>query len=97
MPEWTLYSLWALAGAGTGLLLGWWQTQSIKKLETQTPEKMMSRVYLSSLPRVLLISALLFLAMTQGVWYGISFAIGFTISRWIWTWIALRRLKRKGK
>jgi len=87
--------LWGIGGAVIGILLGWWQSQSIKRFEKKPPEKIMGRVYFSSLPRILLVSGLLFLAMTQRVWYGICFAIGFTISRWIWTWIALRALKRK--
>ena len=95
MPEWINYSLWAFGGAGVGLVLGWWQSRSLKKMEAQPLEKMMGKVYLSSMPRVLMVSALLFLAMTRGVWHGISFAVGFTVSRWIWTFITLRRLKRK--
>ena len=91
------YILWSIAGAGVGLLLGWWQSRSIKKLESDAPEKMMGRVYLQTLPRVLLISGLLFLAIRQGIWFGICFTVGFSISRWITTWLALRQLKREGK
>jgi len=87
--------LWALGGGCIGLLLGWWQSRSINKLEKQPPEKIMGRVYLQSLPRILLVAALLFFAMTQDLWFGIVFAIGFTISRWIWTWTAMRKTKRK--
>ena len=87
--------VWVLGGACVGILLGWWQSQSVKKLEENPPEKMMGRVYLQSLPRVLLVAALLFFAMTQDIWSGIVFAVGFTISRWVWTWIALKKLKRK--
>ncbi len=95
MPEFLVYAFWVLVGTGVGIFLGWWQSRSIKKFENSTPEKMMGRVYLGSLPRILLISAILFIAMTQHIWYGISYAIGFTISRWLWTWITLRKLKRK--
>jgi len=95
MPETLVYILWAIGGVGIGLVLGWWQSRSIDKMEKSAPEKVMGKVYFSSVPRVLLVSALLFLAMTQGVWYGVSFAVGFTISRWVWTWMALRKLKRE--
>lgn len=89
------YILWSTGGVGVGLLLGWWQSRSIKKFEKSSPQKMMGRVYLASMPRVLLVSALLFAAMTRGIWFGICFAVGFTVSRWIWTWATLREMKRK--
>jgi uncharacterized protein YneF (UPF0154 family) len=91
-----VYILWGAAGTGVGLLLGWWQSRAIMKLEKNAPEKIMGRVYLGSLPRVLLVTGLLFVAMTQGLWYGICFAAGFTVSRWVWTWLALRQLKKEG-
>jgi len=97
MPEILAYIFWILAGAGVGLLLGWWQSRAIRKMEKQQPDRMMGRAYLNSVPRVLLISALLFLALRQDIWFGISFTLGFTVSRWIWTWLALRQLKSEGK
>jgi NhaP-type Na+/H+ or K+/H+ antiporter len=89
--------LWGIAGGAVGMLLGWWQSRTIRKMEKKTPDHMMGRAYLSSVPRVLLISALLFLALRNNIWSGISFAIGYTVSRWIWTWLALRQLKREDK
>jgi hypothetical protein len=89
--------LWGIAGAAVGVLLGWWQSRAIRKMGNKTPDHMMGRAYLSSVPRVLLISALLFLALRHDIWAGISFTIGFSVSRWIWTWIALRQLKREDK
>lgn len=87
--------LWSAAGVGVGLFLGWWQSRSIVKFENSAPEKMMARVYLHSIPRILLVSGLLFAAMLQGIWYGICFASGFTLSRWMWTLITLKIMKAK--
>ena len=95
MPDIFFFFLWGAAGAGVGLLLGWWQSRSIVKFEKNAPEKMMARVYLHSIPRILLVSGLLFGAMVHNLWYGICFATVFTFSRWIWTFITLRRLKAK--
>jgi NhaP-type Na+/H+ or K+/H+ antiporter len=89
--------LWGIAGAAVGTLLGWWQSRTIRKMEKKNPDRMMGRAYLSSVPRVLLISALLFVALRDNIWAGISFTIGFTVSRWIWTWLALRQLQREDK
>jgi NhaP-type Na+/H+ or K+/H+ antiporter len=89
--------LWSIAGAAIGMLLGWWQSRTIRKMEKKTPDNLMGRAYLSSIPRVMLISGLLFLALRQDIWSGISFAIGYTVSRWIWTWLVLRQLKREDK
>ena len=95
MAELVAYVLWAAGGVGVGLLLSWWQRRSIRKYEHSAPEKTMARIYLTSLPRVLLVSALLFAAMTQSIWFGICFAVGFTVSRWVWALLALRKITTK--
>lgn len=87
--------LWSITGVAIGMLLGWWQSRAVRKMEKETPDHIMGRAYLSSVPRILLISVLLFLALRHTVGSGIGFAVGYTVSRWIWTYLALRQLRRE--
>jgi len=93
VPDVLILILWAIGGIGVGFLLGVWQSRTIKKFEKSAPEKLISRAYLQSIPRILIIAGILFLSIRMNIWYGIAFATAFTISRWVWAMIALKKLK----
>ena len=95
MPDTIFLILWASGGIAIGLLLGWWQSYTIAKFEKKAPEKMIARAYLQSVPRILVVALVLFLAMRTNFWNGIAFAAAFTVSRWIWAWVALKKIKRE--
>jgi hypothetical protein len=83
--------VWAISGLITGVLLGWTQWMSMKDLGAKNPGKIISRVYMLSALRILLISIFMFLAFRQGLIYGISLLTTFIIGRWTWTLLALNR------
>ena len=81
----------AAVGLATGILLGWWQWTSIKKLDQKKPGRIINNIFLFSALRIFLVSGLLFLAFRQGLKYGISLLAAFIIGHWAWTVFTLKR------
>jgi len=86
--------VWAIAGLITGISLGWLQWISIKDLGTKNPSKIITKVYILSALRILIVSGIIFLAFRQGFIYGISILLPFFIGRWTWTLLVLNRKNR---
>ena len=63
-------------------------------IEASNPGKIINKVYALSALRILVVSAIMFLAFRQGFTSGICFLAAFIVGRWIW---ALLLIKKKDK
>lgn len=85
------YIIWAIVGLTTGVLLGWWQWMSIKKIGPKNPSRIINKIFVFSAVRILLVSGILFIAFRQGLEYGISLLAAFIIGHWAWTLFTIKR------
>jgi hypothetical protein len=88
-----LFIFWTCAGAVTGIILGWWQWVSLKKLGKKNTDELISNIYVILAIRVLIVSGILFAAFLQGLRFGLSFLLAFLISRWIWIYKTINQNK----
>ncbi|MDO9546863.1 MAG: hypothetical protein Q7J07_08980 [Pelolinea sp.] len=88
-----LYTVWIIAGAATGIFLGWWQWISIKNLGKENTDKFVNKLYIILALRVLIVSGILLVAFLQGLLFGLSFLGAFFIGRWGWTYFIINKKK----
>lgn len=88
-----LFIIWIIAGAATGVFLGWWQWISIKNLGKENTNKIVNKLYIILALRVLIVSGILFVAFLQGFLFGLSFLGAFFIGRWGWTYFTINKKK----
>ena len=89
-----LIIVWSLKGAATGLLLNWWQWVSINKSGTINRDKILTKVYMISAVRILVVIGIFSISLFNNPLYGFCFLAAFIGSRYFWTFFILKNRKR---
>lgn len=91
-PDETLfYILWAAAGCLMGVLVIYSQKKTVSLIGGVIDKSHLPRFFLYSIIRIILIVGILFIALRQSLWMGLTCLGFFLATRWISLLIEIRK------
>lgn len=97
-PENNFFTLivWGLFGGLVGSVMFKFMETSTNIHKINQSKSINPAIFAFSVVRIVISGVLMFIAFRQGFFAGIVFLTGFTISRWLWISLIIRRQQLKG-